>query len=663
MMIFKTPEMLLLLAVIPIFGKLLARSRRLQRRATEELRGLDDRSKKRKNRADRLRLSALALIVFALARPAWNPHPKPVVFSSRDLVVALDISRSMLAADVFPTRLDAARISLLENLDALRGQRIGLITFAGSASVRVPLTLDHHFVRYILERISPADADVGSTSIQAAIEKAIDVVLPESDKGRQDLIIFTDGDDLLSNIEKTAEQLRDCGARVLLIGLGDPVEGARIPDITNTNAWMQYKGSNVITRLNDETLKKLAAESPNVTYYPARNRPFDLLSLYQKIIADTATLSIAGKTEMVYTEGWPFFIAAALLFWMLTERSFLLRRIPFLLIPLLMLFSGCRKDIQSPEKTTFAQHYNQGCELWKTSAALIESDPRAALPQLESARAEFLRAALVIPGELKTAQQIAGLSAQIRIVTAKIEELNKAEQAQQKKIEEAIKQLQELAQREAKLAQQSQQILTKRPPVPPEQQATVAAESLIEQESVRKGTGEVLDIIEPYQKMIQKMMKTMYGETETPPPTEFDQAVDLLAVAVESQHTAIKNLVPEATSWPQANPALRIASSKMNQALEALSDQSAGKKSEKSDESSDQNNWDFDENAEWSQSDADSNLSMPMSSQNFKTALENKALPAPNYTMEDIRTEEAANQAQRAQQKAARAGSNVEKNW
>jgi Ca-activated chloride channel family protein len=315
-MILKTPVMLILLLILPILGRLLIRAQRLQDEAAEKLRGKRDLSPKRIKKNFALRLAAFAALILALAQPVWNPHPGPAGMKGRDLVIALDISRSMLAADVFPSRLDAAKIAIFESLDHLRGQRIGLITFAGAASVRVPLTLDHNFVRYLLDRAAPSDADVGSTSIQSAIEKAIDVALKESEKGHQDLILFTDGEDYLSNIEKTAEELRECGARVLIVGLGDPVAGARIPDAAKTNVWMRYKGADVITRLDEAKLTQLAAESPNVTYYPAGNRPFELTSIYRKMLTDTEGIPSSETGQTVYTEGYPWLIALALLLWL-----------------------------------------------------------------------------------------------------------------------------------------------------------------------------------------------------------------------------------------------------------------------------------------------------------------------------------------------------------
>ena len=143
-----TSWMLLLLPLVALAGWLMARARRLQGEAACQLKGVAPEGRRAfLTRRDWLVLAALACVVVALARPRWNPRPYEVERRGRDLVIALDVSRSMLAADLFPNRLEMARIAIHEALPALAGQRLALVTFAGSASVRVPLTLDHGFVR------------------------------------------------------------------------------------------------------------------------------------------------------------------------------------------------------------------------------------------------------------------------------------------------------------------------------------------------------------------------------------------------------------------------------------------------------------------------------------------------------------------------------------
>ena len=654
-MIFKAPAMLLLLAVLPLLGKLLIRARKKQDEAAARLRGPKKDSAGWKNRIA-LQLIALSALILALAQPAWNPHPGPAGMQGRDLVIALDISRSMLAADVFPDRLGEAKIALFESLDHLHGQRIGLITFAGAASVRVPLTLDHNFVRYMLDRAQPSDADVGSTSIQSAIEKAIDVVLKESEKGKQDLIIITDGEDLLSDIEQTAEELRECGARVLIIGIGDPIAGARIPDLENPDEWMMYEDEEVVTRLDEAKLNQLDEKCPNVTYYPAQTRPFDLTAIYRQMLADTTGIPGTESGQIIYTEGYPWLIALGLaLFFLPINR----RVLPALAALLIVGWSNDSPDLSK----NYQQDTEQGNTLWTEAQTSIETDPRAALLVLTNAREKFLHAALIRPGDMPAAKKIAGISAQIRAVEQAILKQEKEEQDLQEKLQAALEELKQLTARETALSQQSQKLLRRRPVVPLEEKTAAIPPAITEQTDIGDGTARVLGVIQEVQAVIQKMLTAAFGETETPPPTEFDEPVQKLSIARSEQQNSLQNLTSDAPSWVQANSSLLSASRRMQEALALLSDQGNNNSSDEGSEDFDDSDWDFDEEMEWAESDSAASMSLPMSSQDFKTALENKALPSPNYTAEEILAEEAANMEKRAEQKASQAGSNVEKNW
>ena len=112
----------------------------------------------------------------------------------RDVVIALDVSRSMLATDLKPSRLAVAKQSVRDLLDALSNQRVGLIVYAGSASILCPLTYDSNFVRYMLEQAGPYSVDFGGSQLQAAIEKAVDQVFNAANFANSDLIILSDGD-------------------------------------------------------------------------------------------------------------------------------------------------------------------------------------------------------------------------------------------------------------------------------------------------------------------------------------------------------------------------------------------------------------------------------------------------------------------------------------
>lgn len=669
--------MLSLLVILPMLGRILARAHRKRREAAAVLRGKKPVSTRPTGegltrsggngtkwsgnvwkRSVGFQLGAFAALIIALAKPAWNPHPGPLQVQGRDLVIALDISRSMLAEDVFPTRLDAAKIALHESLETLQGQKIGLITFAGAASVRVPLTLDHNFVKYILDRAQPSDADIGSTSLQAAIEKAIDIALSESKQGMQDIILFTDGEDHISDIDKTAEQLRECGARVMIVGIGDPVAGAKIPAIEEDKQWMQYEGQDVVTKLDEAKLQQLSKQSPNVIYSPAHTRPFDLIALYRQLITDTADMPTSDETLLIYTEGYPVFIALALVLWLVPLNR---RLFPALL---LCIIAGCTPEPSPLPETAYEAQIEQANTLWTEAQELIKSDPHGALMMLQDARAFFLQAAMSRPGEIAAAQQIAGVTVQARAVEAAVKTREEAEKDLQQKLQEGIEQLQLLTQREQALAQKSKQLLRRRPAAPPKEKQAAVEPSRTEQADVGTGTGEVLDIVGQVQAVVQGMLKAAHGDGEdTMPPTEFDEPADLLQNACGSQQTAIRNLQPDAINWSQANSAFHSATRQMQEALRLLTDQ--GQDGEDSGDMSDEYgmDWEYDENMEWSESDMASDLSMPMQSGPFQSALQSRSLPTPNYTAEEILMEEAANMEQRAQQQSGRAGAKVEKNW
>jgi len=518
-MIFLSPWMLALLALIPILWKLTARGRRLQHETATLLRGggvVDGATRPPLPRGDRLLLMALVCLILALARPAWNPHSESNDSGGRDLVIALDISRSMLASDVFPSRLEAARIAILESLPALRGHRIALITFAGAATVRVPLTLDHGFVRYMLERADPADVDVGGTSLQAVIEKAIDTVFTGADKAGRDMIIFTDGEDHISNIAKTAKELHDCRARVLIVGLGDPISGARIPSLDGKSRWMQYRGADVVTRLDEATLARLAKGSPAVTYFQAGIRPFDLMALYRKMTLGEAARSASGGGGIVYTEGYPLLIAAALLLLSAWRFPALLGRVPVPILTALMI-SGCGHG-PSRGDAEFRDHERHGGKLRDSADSTSAGDPVGLQEILVGAREEFLRAAMFKPGDPGAAREISALTARIHLLDEEIRKKKEEEEKQREELAAAIERLKGLTAREAQLAQQSQQLLRQRPPMPPDQLLAAVPPKRDEQSGVKEGTSGVLDTVAFHQQLVRKILARAYGEKPVPPP-------------------------------------------------------------------------------------------------------------------------------------------------
>ena len=674
-----TPWMLLLLPLVAMAGSLMARARRLQHEAACRLQGGDSEDGPgHLTRGDWLSLAALICVVVALARPQWNPRPHDIERRGRDLVIALDLSRSMLAADLFPNRLEMARIAIHEALPAFAGQRVALVTFAGSATVRVPLTLDHGFVRYMLERADPSDMDVGSTSLQAAFEKVANTVLTDSAGGHRDLVVFTDGEDHLSDIGKSAELLAQCGARVLIVGLGDPARGARVPDARVDDQWMRHNNVEVISRLEERTLKELADQASNVTYFPARTRPFDLVPLYQQLIAGAGDdVVVGGLRQVRYTEGYPYLLALAVMLW-LASSSWKLPKMANLMLLSLLLTPGCAPRVDDDGEVAFRATFKQGSELLKFAQEQSDADALAERSLLVDARDEFLRAALLRPGHIETARQITTITRRLHEVDTVIDQQRAKEEQQRERLSETVRRLEKLAVRQKRLSQRSQNILRRRP-VPSGEQANLP-ESFVteelrqkelalappvskEQQAVREGTANVLDSITLQRDTLRQILTQAYGDTDRLPPTEVDPVVDELAATVVAQDQALANLAPETVNWPRANTALHTAAGRMEQALEALRSLQPPKTDADDDTMSSQNMDDYIEDMEGLESESQDSRSQPVSPGDFQEALSLQSLPIPDYTSEEILAEEAANQQKRARRKASRAGAKVEKNW
>ena len=677
-----TPWLLMLLSLVVLAGWLMRRARRLQYEAACRLKGVTPEDKSAGlRRRDWLALAALACVVLALARPRWNPRPYDVERRGRDLVIALDISRSMLAADVFPSRLEVARIAIHEAFPALTGQRIALITFAGSASVRVPLTLDHEFVRYMLERADPSDMDIGSTSLQAAVEKAVGTVLTDATSGGRDLVVFTDGEDHLSDIAKTAGLLAECGARVLIIGLGDPVRGARVPDTSETNQWMRYKDADVVSRLEERTLEKLSAKSPNVTYFPARTRPFDLMTLYEHMISGAGDDVVVGELRQVrYTEGYPYLLGLSVVLW-LTSSPWGRPAVQALIL-IAILLPGCARRVDDNGDAAFRAKVTRGDELLEYAQEQAVADSAAQRSLLLDAREQFLRAALLRPGDIETARRITAMTRRLRKLEAAIEKQLAEEEKRHEGLTEIIGKLEKLTQRQTRLSQQSTRLLARRQASPTltlnaednnmiEEDTTAnsrndsraASQSVKEQQVVHERTTKVSDSLKSQQNTLRQLLKQAYGDIGRLPATELDPITVLLTEALAAQEQAMTDLAPGAIRWPRANTAFHTAAGRMQQALESLRSLQPPAKDQDDTTMASNNDGDYDEDIEGPDSDTQDKKSQAVTAGDYEASLSLRSLPVPNYTSAEILEEESANQERRTKQRAARAGAKVEKNW
>lgn len=219
---------------------------------------------------------ALALLVVAVARPQRPGAAHLLPQRGLDLVVALDFSRSMLAADVYPTRLDRARAELGRLLDELKGDRVGLVAFAG-VTLSYPLTTDYAAAKLFWRDLTPADIPVGGTNLAEAIRAGLELLRdgrehtqrPDGHRPAQVMVLLTDGADTEGKALAAAQEAAKQGVRLYTVGMGTR-EGDLVLLKRNADGTAEYvsdgAGSPVRMQLDDKTLRALA-EATGGDYY------------------------------------------------------------------------------------------------------------------------------------------------------------------------------------------------------------------------------------------------------------------------------------------------------------------------------------------------------------------------------------------------------------
>jgi Ca-activated chloride channel family protein len=255
------------LAAVPLAGALLVLAARRRRRSLElfgesalvqKLTASVSVGARRWKAA--LLLAGLALLVVALARPQFGSRVETVRSTGQDIIVAIDLSTSMLAEDVSPSRLERARLATLRLIGSLDGDRIGLVAFAGSAFVQSPLTVDYSAAGMFLGAMHPDLMPVQGTDLGAALRVSLDA-LDEGAREARVIVLVTDGEHLEADFEGELERAVEGGVQVHVVGIGSP-EGAPIPEYDGfgqrTGFLRDDEGTVVTTRLGEQTLSEVA---------------------------------------------------------------------------------------------------------------------------------------------------------------------------------------------------------------------------------------------------------------------------------------------------------------------------------------------------------------------------------------------------------------------
>ncbi len=254
-------------------------------------------------------ITASAAMIFAIARPRGEAGTKTEKTIGRNLLVALDLSRSMRVQDVKPDRLSQAKLVIYEMIEAMPQEKIGLIGFAGDAYLYAPLTVDHQAVRETVEQIDEEWAPVGGSNLARAIELAIET-LKETGQQNNALVILSDGEKHDGDLEQLIEEAERSGVYILAIGVGtengDYVPSPDFPD----GRMVDRDGKAVISRLQPDVMRKLALETRG--RYATAGSGSDIPKMIKSAISDLDAYEMEGQERTVYVEFYQWLLLPAI---------------------------------------------------------------------------------------------------------------------------------------------------------------------------------------------------------------------------------------------------------------------------------------------------------------------------------------------------------------
>lgn len=695
---FQWPSILaLLILTIPLVW-LLKRARNKRHKVMQALGG--GFSKHRKSR-DTLRTLSFILLILSLARPGYAPQAESVSRAGRDVVIAIDVSQSMLAEDLSPSRLEVAKQGVRDMLATFENQRVALVVYAGSASILCPLTYDYDFVSYMLEQVNTRSVEFGGTALQSAIEKSVDQVFIDNRENVQDLIILTDGGDHQSQTAKIVALIEEKEADVLLVGLGDPKVGSVIPIIDNEGkrTSLEYNNAPVLTKLADAPLRILANQSKRISYQPVGMRPFNLGQLYLEYAAGRNIEAADSQTGItVYQEAAIFFLIPCLILLILSEYWGALRSKMKSVTVSLLLTSLCLPSNSQAAAETFEASFDQATELlnskkWEDAAdqftqlydegteksisprglaavqfnrglcliQLAESttttDLSLALNNAQNAQLAFLTSKRCSPELHRAGIRLELTSSMIMEIKLKIEEKRSLEDQINQQIQKLIEQLEILLAGQLSMLQDAiakdPQRGRKMSSIPEDAPANSAQFVQTQKLLIEKS------------KEIQQSMHSIDAQlklqlVEVPNiDTLMTEPLKIMGETLDSQAKAATHYLVWNT-WPEGLTEQKMAISKIKKIIELLNNSSQDSP-EDSDEYEEME--EDEDDSEYTDEDQEAMSSSDAAQGDLASGSEMQELPVPNYSADDILLEEQGSLQFRQQKRADANANKVEKDF
>jgi len=253
---------------------------------------------------------ALIFLFIAILQPQWHKKDVVVQQEGRDLLIMLDISRSMLAQDLKPNRLEFIKLKLKGLLAKLKFERVGLILFSGSSFIQCPLTSDHSTFSMFLDYVDVENISSGTTAIDSALKKAIETYKQYDDRKNKLALLVTDGEDFSLNLKTIEKQAKQENIKIFSLGVGTP-QGAPIPKVDISGKATgghetDESGKIALSKLNEPLLKEIS-ENLNGGYVRATYDDSDLdyivgmINKFEKEKFDERKLSL-------YHDQYPLFL-------------------------------------------------------------------------------------------------------------------------------------------------------------------------------------------------------------------------------------------------------------------------------------------------------------------------------------------------------------------
>jgi len=266
----------------------------------------------------------IAFLLLSLTRPQWGYQWEDVRQEGVDIIIALDVSHSMLAEDIKPNRLERAKRKISDLLDMLQGDRVGLVAFAGTAFVQCPLTLDYTAARIFLNAIDTDLIPVQGTAIGSALRTSIKAFHTQ-EKTSKAIILITDGEDQTGQAMEAAKEAESAGVKIYSIGIGRDI-GAPLPNPDQAGGFLKNEeGQVILTKLDETTLQQISLQTGG-SYVRSVTGDIDLKTIYlDQINRKLEKKEFKAERRKIWQERFQWFIFSALLF-LLYERGLSARK-------------------------------------------------------------------------------------------------------------------------------------------------------------------------------------------------------------------------------------------------------------------------------------------------------------------------------------------------